>query len=199
MIVDECSENRVIETNIFNKKGRKTGRIRLKWVFITAQEYLNKLNEPILQKNNLNDNSNHNNTNNNSNSSPSSELKSIHLSKSSVSSSYLSSSTSFSPIENNNIESPINTNTTTNTSTTAPLIKKKTILPTVVFNRLLVYDLVAHPLDLLSKSHAKVDPNSKAATIKIKLFHMNHKDVTGKPVKKGGPRIVLPAGVIYSA
>lgn len=69
---------------------------------------------------------------------------------------------------------------------------KKTPLPTVEFHRLLVVDLRAHPLDLLASKHSSVG-YKKSNNIYIKLFYMHRHDVTGKPRRKGGPRVALPA------
>lgn len=70
--------------------------------------------------------------------------------------------------------------------------KNQKPLPTVEFNRLNVYDLVAHPLDLLTRTQSRYDL-AKQNMIMIPHFYMSHKDCTGKPKRKGDPRVALPA------
>lgn len=70
--------------------------------------------------------------------------------------------------------------------------KTSSTLPTVEFNRLNVYKLVAHPLDLLTRTQSQFDL-ARQNTILIPHFFMDHKDCTGKPKQKGGPRVALPA------
>lgn len=65
-------------------------------------------------------------------------------------------------------------------------------LPTVVFNHLIVYDLVAYPLDLLTETHSE-HVMKDATTVRIKKFTLDRDDITGKPTVKNGPRIPLPA------
>lgn len=65
-------------------------------------------------------------------------------------------------------------------------------LPTVEFNHLIIYDLVAYPLDLLTETHSEhvFKDNSK---IYLKKFTLDRDDITGKPLTKNGPRVPLPA------
>ena len=58
----------------------------------------------------------------------------------------------------------------------------------VDINRLLVLDLIAHPLDLLNDVHI---PPSKTSDIRMKCFTLCRKDVTGPPLVPGGERVAL--------
>ena len=74
------------------------------------------------------------------------------------------------------------------------------LLPTVEFERLIILNLRAYPLDLVSKTHMRT-PENTSLPIKVNLFHQTRADVTGPPRVKGGSRVPLPAGescAVYS-
>jgi len=73
--------------------------------------------------------------------------------------------------------------------TTTPVKKQ---LPTVEFNHLIIYDLLAYPLEFLTETHMDQVFN-KASTVRLKKFTLDRDDVTGKPKERNGPRIPLPA------
>lgn len=64
--------------------------------------------------------------------------------------------------------------------------------PTVEFSRLIILNLRAYPLDLLSKTHMK-QPENTTLPIRVAIFHQTRKDVTGRPRSEGGDRVALPA------
>lgn len=63
-------------------------------------------------------------------------------------------------------------------------------MPTFVMNRLLIFDLIGHPLDLLSGKH--MEPR-KHCDINIDIFHLTRYDITGKPYYRGEERRILSA------
>lgn len=60
---------------------------------------------------------------------------------------------------------------------------------TVELNRLMLFDLVVHPLDLLSGEHMQA---TKGTDICLEQLTMTRKDITGPPTAKGGDRVALP-------
>jgi hypothetical protein len=72
----------------------------------------------------------------------------------------------------------------------APPRKTGSVPPTVELNRLLVFDLVLHPLDLLGGSHQRPTPGSD---ITLPLLCLTREDLTGPPAKGDIARTALHA------
>lgn len=73
----------------------------------------------------------------------------------------------------------VNSSTNSNKSAAPPM-------PSMVTNRVVVFDILAHPLDILCTRHR--EPH-KSADITIDIFHLNRNEITGKPYRAGKCKI----------